>query len=346
MADAFFARTHRACKHFSQTKSMDFGSRCGNDPSPRDRTTFPHRPIVLKDEEIRALVDGFAQNVVDGSIAAAGRPEEDPLLRDVSPIASFARSLVIRSGQMIPDIIAVVLRKAGYEALREHRLPLTKTGDKLVRSNKFVGDIALSSDDGTVDHLDCDLVVIDPITRVATILECTRGTVPLSSARTKGLVRRVRTATLSARSALSEAGIHVGFVTGGIYDRYGRAGYDEDVTLRAEQIDEFFGADIFAPLEYFDWKVRLGIAEAIPAVLGPLLPVSSDRTDPEDGADSKVPAFSTTTDEDCEPNTDASTSLRLTPMPTDVGRLVSPLSQRKLHRDRGRSFSDVSRRAH
>lgn len=346
MADALFARTHRACKHFSQTKSMDFGSRGRDNPSPRDETTFPHGPTVLKDDEIRALVDELAQNVVEGSIAATQRPEEDPLLRDLSPIASFARSLVIRSGQMIPDIIAAVLRKAGYEALREHRLPLTRTGDKLVRSNRFVGDIVLSSDDGTVDHLDCDLVVVDPVTRVATILECTRGTVALSSARTKGLVRRVRTATLSARSALSEAGIHVGFVTGGIYDRYGRAGYDEDVTLCAEQIDKFFGAKIFAPLQYFDWKVRLGIAEAIPAVLGPLLPIFSDMKDPGDGADGNVPASSPTRDEDCEPNPRASTSLKHTPMPTDVGRLVSPLAQRKLHRDRGRCFSDVSRRAH
>ncbi|EAU42175.1 hypothetical protein FP2506_17119 [Fulvimarina pelagi HTCC2506] len=322
---------------------------CGGDgPRSTDGMALPSEPINLPDDEIRALVDDLARRVVEGSIATAQRPDEDPILRDFSPIISLGRSLAIRSGQLFPDIVAAILERRDYIVLREHRLPLTKTGDRLVRSNNFVGDVALPTDDGIVDHLDCDLIVIDPITRFATILECIRGTAASSSQRKKSLVRKIRTVALSARAALTESGIHVGSVTGGIYDRYGTAGYNEDVTISGKRIDEFFGADIYSALELFDEAVYSRLAKSIPTVLGPLLASFADRTAYTDSNTRNASPSYPAPGHENEPDVSASISSKPTPTPTptDVGRLVSPLAQRELHRGRGRTFSEVSRRTH
>ncbi|MBP0617574.1 hypothetical protein [Jiella mangrovi] len=217
------------------------------------------------EDPVCGTIDAIARSIVDDALVSAEALEADPMLGEYSTIASLFRSIVTRSGQAIPDVIAVALREnPHYLVLREHPLPLTRTADEIVRNNnQRTLDVEVRADTQVLGFFATDLVVIDLTTRHATLIECIRGSVPLSGPRTKSLVRTVRTAAMSARSALEAEGHRVNGVGCAVFDRYGRAGHDEAMTIRAGEIDRFLDAPIIRLLDRLDQRIRDRLATII-----------------------------------------------------------------------------------
>ncbi|RLQ87374.1 hypothetical protein [Notoacmeibacter ruber] len=313
MATALVARTSKTCNLFSDDQSTFRTFNAGAGP-------IGPEPQTLHDEQIVAVVEELGRSVVDAALSTAKCCDDDPLLRDLTPLGSLARSLVTRAGQVIPDIIATVLRANGQTVLREFALPQTQTARDLVANNRMTGPIMLPHNDGIVGYLHADLIVIDPDTHHATILECVRGSTALSKPKTKALIRSVRTATLSARSALGAEGYRVDDVTCGVYERYGRAGHDDDMTIREEAIDDFFGVPIAPYLMHFDGCVYSHLSEAVPDALGAVIAMHSGIVDPSAEMTGR-------------PSTEAPrlsrVSLAGNIMSIDVAKLVSPADRRR-----------------
>ncbi|MEX6508948.1 hypothetical protein [Jiella sp. M17.18] len=61
-------------------------------------------------DPVMAFVDATAAQLVDAAIAAGRNLEPDPMLGELSSLASILRSVVSRVGSVIPDVIAEALR--------------------------------------------------------------------------------------------------------------------------------------------------------------------------------------------------------------------------------------------
>ncbi|MCD1645360.1 hypothetical protein [Aurantimonas coralicida] len=178
--------------------------------------------------------------------------------------ASLLRSVVTRVGQAIPDVISLALRPDDdFLVLRECKLPLTQTATEIVKNNRTSSGIEVRSDTQILGTFDTDLIVIERKTRHATLIECVRGSVALSGPRTKALVHKVRVAALSARSALESEGHRINTVSGTVYDRYGRSGHEDAMTVRAREIDAFLGVPVICYLDRLDERIREALVEVI-----------------------------------------------------------------------------------
>ncbi|MCK5934808.1 MAG: hypothetical protein KAG89_21940 [Fulvimarina manganoxydans] len=217
------------------------------------------------EDPICRTIDAIAYSIVDDALVSANALEADPMLGEYSTIASLFRSIVTRSGQAIPDVIAVALREnPHYLVLREHQLPLTRAADEIVRNNDHTTpDVEVRADTHVLNFFATDLIVIDRNTRHATLIECVRGSVPLSGPRTKALLRTLRTAALSARSALEADGHRINAVTCTVFDRYGRAGHDESMTMHAGEIDAFLEVPVIHLLDRLDRSIRDRLAAIV-----------------------------------------------------------------------------------
>lgn len=209
-------------------------------------------------------IDALAYSIVHNAHATAESSEDDPMLGAFTHTASLLRSVVTRAGQVIPDVISLALRQDEYyTVLREHKLPLTRTATEVVKNNQSSPGIELRSDTQILDTFDADLIVIESKTRHATLIECVRGSVPLSGPRTKALVHKVRVAALSARSALEAEGHRINSVSGAVYDRYGRSGHEDAMTVRSDAIDEFLGVAVIRYLDRLDERIREALEKMV-----------------------------------------------------------------------------------
>lgn len=221
---------------------------------------MPSPAVASLDDEIDAL----AASIVDNAHVTAASAGTDPMLGNLTYTASLLRSVVTRVGQVIPDILALALREHDdYLVLREYQLPLTRTAFEVIKNNQATPDIEVRADTRISGAFDTDLIVIERRTRHATLIECVRGSVALSGPRTKALVQKVRVAALSARSALEQDGHRINTVSATVFDRYGRAGHEDAMTVRAGQIDEFLGVSAIQYFDRLDERIKEELSRAL-----------------------------------------------------------------------------------
>ena len=112
-----------------------------------------------------------------------------------------------------------------------------------------------------------DLVVIDHITRHASIHEVRRGSCAHSSPRCAETLRGLRIVGLTARRALQADGYNIASVSVAVIDRYGRSGHDAAFTIGPALIDQSFGVACLTYLDRLDDAVR----EELSARIGPMI---------------------------------------------------------------------------
>ena len=232
-------------------------------------------------EETKVLINDLARSVVTNAMATANQSEPDPMLGEFSILASVLRSVVTRAGQAIPDCVAAALSGDDQlTVLREHALPLTRAAAEVVDANRQMGSIELAHDAQVMGSYHADLAILDTATSHLTILECRRGSVPFSSPKTNAALRTLRIASLTARRAFESNGYRVNSVSCGVFDRYGRAGYDAAMTLGPCEIDAAFDVPVRAVLDLFDQAIRAELCKHLLPVLRALLHVElcADRT--------------------------------------------------------------------
>lgn len=280
-------------------------------------------------EPAMAYVARLAETIVMGAMAAAETIEPDATLGMFSRLASAFRSIVTRVGQSIPDVVAECLRQDNrFTVLREYPFPLTQPASEVVDNNRSALDVELRHDQFVAGSYRCDLVVIDKELRHATLLECRRGTVAVSSAKALEAARVLRIATLTARRALEADSYRVASVSCGFLDRYGRADYDRSMTVGPKELDGFFGVPIITYLDELDTQIRGRLACELRAIiieiLAALPPSDTDQGPASSGSD--VDDEDAEAAEDC----DFDPSVRRPSSPSiDLSRLVGPAELRR-----------------
>ncbi|MEX6509047.1 hypothetical protein [Jiella sp. M17.18] len=256
----------------------------GGDPKADPDYGAFHRPSCGSDgaDPVAAYVDRLAVTIVASAISASETLEQDATLGAFSELASILRSVVTRVGQAIPDLIAKALEQdPRFTVLREYPLPLTRAAAEVVDNNRRLSLVELKHDLHQTGTYATDLVVIDDETRHASILECRRGGVVFSGPRIAAILRTLRIATLTARKALEADGYRVSRVGCGVIDRYGRAGYDPEMTIGPDAIDLAFGVPVLAYLDRLDERIRKEIRRRSGPMLAGLLPEPEPEPEPE-----------------------------------------------------------------
>ena len=252
------------------------GPRSAGDPRADPARDASHRPpcgTAAAADPVAAYTDGLAVTIVAAAVSASETLELDAALGDFSALASILRSVVTRVGQAIPDVIARALAQdPRLTVLREYSLPLTRAAAEVVDNNRRLSLVELAHDLHTTGTYASDLVVIDDETQHAMVLECRRGGVAFSSPRVAAALRTLRIAALTARKALEADGYRVASVGCGVVDRYGRAGYDPEMTIGPDAIDVAFGVPVCAYLDRLDERIREELGRRAGLLLGSLLP--------------------------------------------------------------------------
>jgi hypothetical protein len=222
-------------------------------------------------DPIAIYVDCLADTIVANALAAAEATEADATLGDLSRLGSALRSTIIRAGQSIPDVIARALaHDERLIVLREYLLPLTRPAAEIVDNNRSAAGVELAHDRYTMGSYRADLVVIDSETRHATVIECRRGSVSLSTPKTGATVRLLRIAGLTARRALEADNYRTATISCGVIDRYGNAGYAPMMTVGPDMLDDFFGVPIVAYLDRLDDQIRQKLMQSLMPALSAL----------------------------------------------------------------------------
>ncbi|NDW07476.1 hypothetical protein [Jiella pacifica] len=219
-------------------------------------------------DAVTAFVDTTAAELVDATIAAGESLDPDPMLRELSSLASMLRSVVGRVGTVIPDVIAGALRQdPALTVLREYPLPMTRSATELVRANRKDIVATLPHDQHVIATWMADLIVIDETTRHASIHEVKRGGSVFSGARCGDTIDRLRIVALTARRALDADGYDVASVSVSVIDRYGRAGHEKKMSVGPDELDDVFGIPCRAFLDRLDAAVRAALLVRIaPAI--------------------------------------------------------------------------------
>ncbi|MCE7030949.1 hypothetical protein [Jiella avicenniae] len=277
-------------------------------------------------EPAMAYVMKLAETIVTSAMAAAEAVEPDATLGLFSTLASAFRSVITRVGQSIPDVVAECLRQdARFTVLREYALPLTQPATEVVDTNRSTPDLELRHDQYVTGSYRCDLVVIDNETRHATILECRRGTVAVSSVKATEAVRLLRIAGLTARRALEAKNYRVASVSCGFLDRYGRADYDRSMTVGPKDLDDFFGMPVLTCLDELDMQIRERLAVELRTIIAVILAELSPG-DPDQGP---APVSCGADGDDADENK-LDLSIRMPSSPSiDLSRLVGPAELRR-----------------
>ncbi|MEF2552484.1 hypothetical protein VQ042_14095 [Aurantimonas sp. A2-1-M11] len=323
------SRSYRPIKNNRHASGTGTGIRCADDaPSSPDALRFGTDVEV---DAMTSYVDRLAATIVANAIAAAKTVEMDATLGDLTLLGSSLRSTIIRVGQAIPDIIAKALGQDDrLIVLREYQLPLTRPATEIVDNNRSATPVELAHDRYPIGSYRADLVVIDEDTRHATIIECRRGSVALSSPKCGATVRLLRIAGLTARRALEADNYRISTVSCGVIDRYGNGGYSETMTVGPDKLDAFFGVPIVRYLDGLDGRIREKLMGALMPALSGIVGIPAARNGEKDGRWGEKQAVPV---EWRDPSEEVHAGLRAdnaVPLPLDLTRLVGPAELRRI----------------
>ena len=290
------------------------------------------------DRSITDDIDKLAASIVDAAMSSAEAVDDDPMLGELTGVATLLRSVVTRAGQHIPDIVALALKPHGdYTVLREHALPLMQTAADIVDHNKKTHEVEVACDTRLLDFFKTDLIIFDNRNRHCTLLECLRGSAA-SFKRAKDVVRTVKIAALSARSALEGAGYRVHSVSCAVFDRYGRSGLTQEMAIRRDEIDDFVSVPVIEYLDFFDQRIRKALDDVIATFTG-----GEDKGEAawrtSTGADGQLQQDLEEDDEEPSEAEEKSPTENKRPSFIDISRSIGPAEQRR----RLASRADVDR---
>ncbi|MCE7028098.1 hypothetical protein [Jiella avicenniae] len=281
-----------------------------------------------------AFVETTALEIVNAAIAVGESLGPDPMLGEMSSLASMLRSVISRVGKVIPDVIAEVLRQdPALTVLREYPLPMTQAATELVTANRRNVVATLPHDLHVIGTWAADLVVIDETTRHASIHEVKRGGCVFSGTRCAETINRLRIVALTARRALLAAGYDVASVSVSVIDRYGKTGHEPTMTVGPDEIDAAFGVPSRRFLDHLDETVRAALLHRMgPAIrqLAATLSPDTGPTDVDEGDDRDGGASSgAAVDQDRKTTGRDACNAGLSLPPVDLSRFIGIAERRR-----------------
>jgi hypothetical protein len=207
--------------------------------------------------------------------ALAGEFPEDPVIGpDLSRALSVLGSTVKRHGGLIElGIAGALIASDRYVVLTNVTLPVTKAAAQLLdakNSEQALAKIKLSADSEAEGIVNVDLVVVDPDAKCAGAYEIKRGNGATEHGKRRPIMRKLAAAQLVLASYVRQAGYGtMETVTSGVIDYYGASGFNPDLTLSRDQLDEHFGVPVVATVEAMTSALQKELQAALPRLFGP-----------------------------------------------------------------------------
>lgn len=214
-----------------------------------------------------------AREAVAGALA--GDFPVDPLTGpELSRALSCIASVVKRHGTLIEMGIACALRMNGFIVLPNAELPLTKGAKQLLdarNSDRSLARIKLSADSEADSRVNVDLIVVDPDAGWAGVYEVKRGNGVTETNKRHLTLRRLKAARLVLASYLQEREYGpIETTTSGVIDYFGGSGFDPDLTVTRDQLDDHFGVPVLATVEAVTAAAREALDAELPALFEPV----------------------------------------------------------------------------
>lgn len=209
--------------------------------------------------------------------AIAGDFPADPLIaRDLSRGISAVGSLVKRHGWVLQNTLAKVLAANGrFVVWTDVPLPLTKAAKTLIaakNSGKDLARIRLPANSEIDRMVTVDLIVVEPVIGWAGVYEVKRGNGATETRKRLPTEQMLQAARLVLPSFLEKLGYDgITTVTSAVIDYYGASGFNPEVTLTRDQLDDHFGVPVIITVDAMTTALRDAFELELPRLFGPFI---------------------------------------------------------------------------
>jgi hypothetical protein len=183
---------------------------------------------------------------------AGAHPVEPMFWGAFSQLLSASNSIVKRSGSMIEKALVAAFENAGFVVFKQVAMPISDAARALVANNdkaklKHVSVVADAPASGRMTVF--DLLVYNPRTKVASILEVKRGNGITEARKTVPISETLLAGGLQTKAYLKARGLKAQKVEAKLIDYYGHSGFGDDLRVTGDQLDAHFKAPIKATVE-------------------------------------------------------------------------------------------------
>lgn len=234
-------------------------------------TTASDETALLSQESIKRA----ARTVVDSAIN--GDFPIDPVIgQELSRAFSTVNSVVKRHGLLLQHGLGQALAASGrFDVMHEVPMPITEAAHELLTSENSARDLAriqLKSDANVLRMITVDLIVIDNESHWAGAYDVKRGNGATESRKRRPIEHDLRAARLVLASFLEKHGYEdIRKVTTGVIDYYGGSGFNKDIKLTKEQLDDHFGVPVLATVEAMTEELQKVLHSEMRKLLAPAL---------------------------------------------------------------------------
>ncbi len=243
--------------------------------------------IAVREQKLAEARSAKARKLVAASLAV--QFNDDPLFPSgMSRLLSSASSVVKRHGRLIEADVAYTFERNHVLVERNRQLPFTEIALKAVAEgrSRFDGGQELPFDpEDEVGSVEIDILAVDEDNGWACAISSKRGGGNTETKKRKSHESELRALDLILLSQLRARFPGLQRASVRVLDYLGQSGFSDDVTLRRNQIDRFFGLPMVSVLDETTQRLRMAIKEEF----GPLIERAMRALNPEQGAEEAAP---------------------------------------------------------
>ena len=227
--------------------------------TPRDATkpfdTATRLPTLSLNSSLKPVIPAalLASSLKSLDEAMAGAHPIEPMFWNAySLMLSASNSIVKRSGSMIEKALVASFESAGFVVFRQVAMPISDAARALVTNNDVakLKTVSVAADAPASGGMTVfDLLVYNPATRIATLIECKRGNGVTEARKTVPIGKTLLAGGLQVEAYLKARGLKVRRVDAKVIDYYGHSGFGDDLRVTGDQLDAYFRAPVKAMVE-------------------------------------------------------------------------------------------------
>ncbi len=183
---------------------------------------------------------------------AGDHPTEPMFWGSFSQMLSASNSIVKRSGPMIEKGLVASFEQSGFVVFKHVAMQISDAARALVANNDVakLKDVSVAADAPASGRMTVfDLLVYNPATKVATLIEVKRGNGVTEVRKTGPIVETLLAGALQVKALLKARGLAVSRVDAKVIDYYGHSGFSDDMRITGDQLDSYFRAPVRAMVE-------------------------------------------------------------------------------------------------
>lgn len=212
--------------------------------------------------ESAALIDGFIADTLAANFRAD--PSLDPA---TSRLISAFNSLTRKDGYVLQHAVERALRIADHlEVWQEPEFEISYAADQLATEDNLETCLRTELPYGlnSIRHISRDLIVVNPIDRMVGSYDVKRGGGAADCGKKRQLIRDTLATQMLLRDYIRRNGYEVDRAEARVISVYGRTGLPADITIRGDQLNQHFGAEIEGSVREVADMFRQRIAGILP----------------------------------------------------------------------------------